>query len=172
MHLRTIEKFFIVLTTLTLHSCSTSSHADEHTGHCLASEEVYFSCLMSNGKILSLCGSANELSYKYGRPDNIELIFPSNPEHSTSHFSYNNFSRYGVDYFRVSFINDSYHYTIYRDIDNELNPKLQAGIIVKNNSLTHKKELNLPCSANVSDNLNKIPPLLKCDKENALGCAN
>jgi hypothetical protein len=172
MRLRAIENLFIVLTMLTLNSCITLSFADEHIGHCLANEEIYFSCLMKNGKTLSLCGSANELSYKYGKPGQLELVFPSNTEHSMDHFSYNNFSRYGVDYFRVSFTNEPYQYTIYRDIDNELNPKSQAGIIIKNKSPTDEKEYNLSCSFNASDNLNKLPPLLKCDKENALGCAN
>jgi len=87
-------------------------------------------------------------------------------------FKYNNYSRYGVDYYRVSFSNGQYNYRIYRDIDNELTSKMQAGIVIENSSSTDKREIDLPCTERVSDKLNKLSEFLECDQESALGCAD
>lgn len=173
MHLKATENFWIIFAaTLFLSGCSTPGLADEITSHCLSNEEVYFTCLMKNGKTLSLCGSAKALSYRYGKAGNLELIFPSAAPQSIKQFKYNNYLRYGVDYYRVSFLSGQYYYRIYRDIDSELTPQIQAGIIVESKSSINKKEFNLSCVDSINDNLSKLSEFLECDEENALGCTD
>lgn len=171
MRLKVVERFWIVYTLL-IGACSTPGLADEIKDHCLPGEEVYFSCLMKNEKTLSLCGSKKVLSYRYGHANNLELVFPDAAPLSMTRFKYNNYFRYGIDYYRVSFLNGQYNYHIYRDIDNELTPKMQAGILVENSSSIDKREIDLPCTERVSDNLNKLSEFLECDQESALGCAD
>lgn len=171
MRLNVVERFWVVYTLL-LGACSSPGFADEIKDHCLPGEEVYFSCLMKNEKILSLCGSKKVLSYRYGHAGNLDFVFPDAAPHSLTRFKYNNYSRYGVDYYRVSFLNGQYNYHIYRDIDNELTPKMQAGVVVENSSSLDKKEFDFPCTERVSDNLNKLSEFLECDQESALGCAD
>jgi hypothetical protein len=177
MHLIATKKYgFFFTVTLLLSGCTSAGLANEVPSHCLSSEEVYFSCLMKNGKILSLCGDSNNqnksIAYRYGNINNLELIFPAGTSESEKQFKYNNYFRYGVDYYRVGFLSGQYYYQIYRDIDNEETPKLRAGIIVESISDINKKEFNLPCAGSVEDNLGELSDFLECDKESALGCAD
>lgn len=166
--------FFV--TTLLLITIPATGFTKETPSLCLLDEEVYFSCLMKNGKILSLCGNSSNpteaIQYRYGKKNNLELTFPNDMLNSREKFTYNSYFRYSADYFRVSFLSDQYYYRIYRDIDSESSPELKAGVIVEIKSNTNKKEFNLPCTSNIKENLSKLPSFLECDKESALGCAN
>ncbi len=50
---------------------------------CTAEEDVYFSCPLPGNKIVSVCASNNEapgsgyVQYRYGTPDNMELLYPN-----------------------------------------------------------------------------------------------
>jgi hypothetical protein len=46
-------------------------------GHCTAAESVYFSCPTSGTKVLSLCGSADRVQYRFGPLGAPELSFPA-----------------------------------------------------------------------------------------------
>lgn len=177
MHSTATKKRLASITiTLFISGCTSLGLANEPPSHCLPNEKIYFSCIINNGKILSLCGenenSTKALSYRYGKKDNLELVFPSSTQQSAKQFKYNNYFRYGTDYYRVSFLSGQYYYRIYRDIDSELTPKVQAGIIVENKADTNRKEFNLSCTDNISDNLNMLSEFLECDPESALGCSN
>lgn len=171
----TKSRVFIFATMLLLGTTPATGLTKEAPSHCLLDEEVYFSCLMQNGKILSLCGSygtpTGSIQYRYGKENNLELIFPGDMSDSGNKFKYNSYFRYGADYFRVSFLSGQYYYRIYRDIDTESKPELKAGVTVESKTEINKKEFNLPCTSNMEDNLSKLPSILECDKESALGCA-
>lgn len=49
-------------------------------GHCHAREHVRFSCSVGGGKVVSLCDSADGLSYRFGRVKQIELQLPAEGE--------------------------------------------------------------------------------------------
>ena len=154
------------------------SLASETLNHCSPGEKIYFSCQTKNGKIISLCGesadaSNTSLSYAFGRKQKVELIYPSPTTNgSVANFKYNNYFRYGVDYYRVSFINGKYKYSIYRDIDEEATPSFQAGVIVEDIRKKNSKEFKIACETNITENLKELSKILACDHESALGCAH
>lgn len=46
------------------------------TGHCTGAETAYFSCPTSPTKVLSLCGGAGQVQYRFGPVGTPELVFP------------------------------------------------------------------------------------------------
>lgn len=56
--------------------------AEKNPTLCASGEDVYFSCSLLGGKVVSVCASGNNdprsgyVQYRYGLIDNIELIYP------------------------------------------------------------------------------------------------
>lgn len=144
--------------------------------HCLTQEQVFFSCIASNKKIISLCGRNSKeekyLFYRFGRANKIELEFPKKAVRSLERFSYNHYFRYGVDYYRVAFSNDGYDYSVFRSLDATINSEAIAGVLVGVGKAGEKGEVAIQCAESIVDNLNDLSGFITCNRESALGCAN
>lgn len=90
--------------------------------HCTADEEVVFSCrLQKSAKVVSLCASKDllakpengRLTYRFGKPGAVELVFPKQVAGSTQQFLFFHFFRPGLDETEVSFINSGFSYSLY-----------------------------------------------------------
>jgi hypothetical protein len=72
----------VSLFVLALFFCG-SIYADTEVTNCKGNEDIYFSCPLANGKTVSICAKNNTdptkgyVQYRYGRPDAIELEYPS-----------------------------------------------------------------------------------------------
>lgn len=83
---------------------------------CTEKEVILFSC-QTKSRSMSLCGSTDFMQYRYGRPNNIEIIYPKahkRPDKAFSrHFvSWDNGSAELV----VSFKYGKYLYSVYADL--------------------------------------------------------
>lgn len=143
---------------------------------CPDGEKVYFSCKTARSKLISLCaaevnGSTSSLTYFFGSIDNPELTQAALSENNFEPFRFNHYFRYGVDYFRVSFIRGGYRYEIYKDYDMEETPAERSGIIVSSMK-DAGGEVDIECRGEEFGSLSPLSSMLKCDKDNALGCGN
>lgn len=143
---------------------------------CPDGEKVYFSCKTARSKLISLCAtevnsSVSSITYFFGSIDNPELTQASSSKNNFDPFKFNHYFRYGIDYFRVSFVRGGYKYEIYRDYDIEEMPTQRYGIIVS--SLRNPgRDIEIKCHGEVTESLSRLSSVLRCDKDSALGCAN
>lgn len=85
---------------------------------CGASEQIYFSCPFSDEKIVSICASGNAspstgyVQYRYGTPDNIEMIFPQEKIPPRKKLFIVNASEGSVSKDIIKFKNGSYTYLV------------------------------------------------------------
>jgi hypothetical protein len=144
-------------------------------GHCAHGEATFFTCTVSNGKTLSICGSTPAprgwLQYRFGALDNIEFAFPE--DRNYTHFSYNQ-SNYVFGFgFELSFENAGFEYRVWDQsgaaVHNGHAPSGAGIIIGKNNEHIG----NFECSSQVKYSLpfNDLSYVLKkhaiecgCDK--------
>jgi hypothetical protein len=86
----------------------------EPVGHCAADEYAFFSCTVTDGKTLSICGSEPSdqgwLQYRFGAPANVELAFPDDRKYSRFFFEKTRHSR--SDSVSVGFVNGAYQFTV------------------------------------------------------------
>lgn len=160
-----MNKFFIILFAF----ISTTTQASNVL--CLSNELTYFSCTMTNNKILSLCGIShlkeNQVTYKFGTANKIEFIYP-NYLNANNLLTYNHYMRYQTDYYRVKFSNNEYLYEIFKNYNGEEANNVRVGIIITKENT--QKEYRHNCKTINVDNLNQLSSILLCDKDNALGC--
>lgn len=112
---------------------------------CLAGEAAVFACQVGDGKLVSLCASADlgehagTLTYRFGRPDRLELTFPETPAHPKAHFRRGSIVSAGGGGDFVSFSRDAHTYTLWADTG----PSGEhAGVAVLKDGQT---VANLPC---------------------------
>lgn len=165
--------FSLFLTTFNTLAYSTSF--SETATPCPNGEEVYFSCETDKSKSVSLCGVRMDdeilsLTYYFGGVINPKLVQTASSANDFEPFRFNHYFRYGVDYFRVSFIENGNRYEVYRDYELEGDPAEQSGIIVAPLD-EPDKEINIKCHGKIIAHLSPLSSILKCDKDNALGCA-
>jgi hypothetical protein len=106
---------------------------------CLSNEKLVFGFQAVNKKILSICLAKDEsyLVYRYGKPDNVELEFPTKFEDSWSQFVYSFYMRgggpknAGMDLNYLRFINNEYQYTIFDEYYSE-DDSQKSGIWIEN----------------------------------------
>ena len=156
------------------HSAYGESHLATEAA-CPDGEKIYFSCKTKRSKLISLCamevnGRTSSLTYFFGGIDNPELTQTASSENNFEPFRFNHYFRSGVNYFRVSFVRSGYRYEIYKDYDMEETPAERSGIIVSSMK-DESKEVDIECNREASGNLSPLSLILKCDKDNALGCA-
>lgn len=98
------------------------------SSHCAADEEVVFSCrLQKSAKVVSLCASKNflaapktgRLTYRFGRPGAVELVFPKQTAGSSEQFLLFHYFRPDLDTTEVSFVNNDFSYAIYKHFEAE-----------------------------------------------------
>lgn len=116
-----------------------------------------------------MCLENGALQYRFGTTQHLELLYPK-IFNTKSNFSYNHYSRYKVDYLRISFINDNYKYSIYRNVDENISDEPELGVTIVKADSSDTTEKNVACAVVVQDKLNSLIEILPCDKEEALGC--
>ncbi|WP_240997897.1 hypothetical protein [Pseudomonas viridiflava] len=101
--------------------CTPWVQADEEkteTTLCSIGEKIYFSCPFSDEKIVSICASGNTspstgyVQYRYGTPDNIEMIFPQEKIPPRKKLFIVNASEGSVSKDIIKFKNGSYTYLV------------------------------------------------------------
>ncbi|WP_143505415.1 hypothetical protein [Pseudomonas sp. ICMP 460] len=113
------------LTAITCFFCSmlciswVQAHDDEiEKTLCSANEKIYFSCTFSDEKIVSICASGNSdpssgyVQYRYGTPNNIEMMFPQKQLPPMKRFFVVNASEGSVNKDIIKFKNGSYTYLV------------------------------------------------------------
>lgn len=85
---------------------------------CKSQEDVYFSCPLNGGKIVSVCAFKNDrpssgyVQYRYGAPEKIELIYPQKENSPKGRFFIVNASEGSVSKDIIKFKNGKYTYII------------------------------------------------------------
>ncbi|WP_050585941.1 hypothetical protein [Pseudomonas syringae] len=85
---------------------------------CTAEEDVYFSCPLPGNKIVSVCASNNEtpssgyVQYRYGTPDNMELLYPNKKAPPAGKFFLVDASEGSVNKSIIKFKNGRYTYLL------------------------------------------------------------
>lgn len=76
--------FFAFLSQIALSSMAIASPPSSRVSLCEKGEATFFSCVLENKKIVSLCGDSDNLSstkngyvqYRFGSPSNMEMMYP------------------------------------------------------------------------------------------------
>lgn len=162
---------------------------DQSFSLCERDEEIYFSCLTSNEKKISLCADRPEnegsnLTYRFGRGGNVELEHSASlePGHSSSPsgggFLKNRYFRARVDYTEVAFNSNDHEYRVFRRFSDEsvdqqasIAPSRDFGVEVSVASSGEGLAV-ISCSKVHVDKLIELSNLLACDDSSALGCAD
>ncbi|EOX6880756.1 hypothetical protein ACPU88_000938 [Providencia stuartii] len=128
-----------------------------------SNNKILFQCATENGSInLALVGENLKLTMKNN--DSI-FIEQSSKLLESKGFSYNYYSRYNTEYYRVTYSNNNMGYAIYKNYeDGQYNSGLQV------TDLSVNKEYNFDCNKIKVDKLDELFNILDCDKESALGC--
>ncbi|WP_426206526.1 hypothetical protein [Pseudomonas sp. TWP3-1] len=85
---------------------------------CNAQEDIYFSCPLSGGKIVSVCALGNTnpnsgyVQYRYGVPEKIELVYPQSKIPPKGRFYVVNASEGSVSLNIIKFYNGKYTYLV------------------------------------------------------------
>lgn len=115
---------------------------------CLKNESLLFGFpVKDSGKLLSLCAATDQdsLTYRFGKPDQVELEFPAEQKNSWQQFEYSYLLRGGgdndgLDLNSLTFTNGSYTYEIY-DEYNAKERQSSVGIRVTDSSTKKVTEL-------------------------------
>ncbi len=129
--------------------------------HCRPPEQIVFSCqLDQSAKVVSICRNETHLSYRYGRLDQIELAYPSEPDQFDRAFQYHRYTRPQVTYLRLCFKRESYRYVIGSDFDHG---EQWAGLEVLRDG---ERLLRRPCQGPIMDHLMSLEALFPEALEN------
>ncbi|WP_092297833.1 hypothetical protein [Pseudomonas sp. NFIX28] len=85
---------------------------------CESYEDIYFSCPLPGGKIVSVCASGNDkpssgyVQYRYGAPEKIELFYPRSKLPPEGRFYVVNASEGSVNLDIIKFYNGKYTYLV------------------------------------------------------------
>lgn len=133
---------------------SAVAHADEPT-LCRDSEKTYFSC-SSDIKVISVCLSerfdpdSGKLTYRFGRPDRIELEYSSSYNELNSKFNFGFFSYAKGSTSELSFKIGEYTYTVHRD-SHVFRPNTAGVVVERDNKVAAYKKCDNPSFKNEYD---------------------
>jgi hypothetical protein len=102
---------------------------------CTADEPVVFACHVGS-KLVSLCrasGDRGMLSYRFGRPDGVELSYPEPGRQASAAFTVKSTPLVGGGETTVAFQRGAYTYTVYSRVaraDDGKTPEFEDGVIV------------------------------------------
>lgn len=132
-------------------------------GLCAKGETVYFACPINSKKQISLCGSLPQnLQYRFGKPERVELRFPQNAQEGPQALRLAHYSRYQTDRVEVSFQNGGVDYALFDYLEDA---QRRAGVRV---TTPDGKERELLCNGSITGRLGALKPSLACDSDNAL----
>ena len=142
---------------------------------CTADEQTLFSCRLQRkgqsgknaGKLVSVCGapdlaSANAfLSYRIGRPGQLELVYPATRTGSLQAFTRWHYDRYQTDYWELYFSQGGYDYTVF---SHYADGSRRHGVSVARQG---KDELltELACAPPVTQQLQKLDAYVACQPD-------
>ena len=96
---------------------------------CDTGERVLFSAsVKGSNKLVSICSSRQVdkrqgyLQYRFGRPGQVELEFPSSRQDTQKAFAYTRYTRPLVTLLTVKFTTNGYSYSIHQDYNSEIRP--------------------------------------------------
>ncbi|MBB3262122.1 hypothetical protein F4827_007002 [Paraburkholderia bannensis] len=149
-------------------SAAVCNSVDAAPSLCKPAESVVFSCLTKTSKIISLCldERRNEISYRYGRKDSIEISHTAE-ENSKNGFFYNHYTRPSVEYSRIGFVTSGYEYSVFRNYDATEAASPRYGVAVSKDG---DEKAQVACGSQVVDHMSRMISKLKCDESSALGC--
>jgi hypothetical protein len=102
---------------------------------CAADEPVVFACHVGS-KLVSLCrptGDRGMLSYRFGRPDGLELSYPEPGRQASAAFTVKSVPLIGGGETTVAFQRGAYTYTVYSRVargEDGTTPQFEDGVIV------------------------------------------
>jgi hypothetical protein len=102
---------------------------------CAAGEPVVFACHVGS-KLVSLCRPAENrgmLSYRFGRPDGLELSYPEPGRQASAAFTVKSVPLIGGGETTVAFQRGAYTYTVYSRVargEDGTTPEFEDGVIV------------------------------------------
>jgi hypothetical protein len=114
--------FYLVLSLLVV--CQVA-HAEESL--CTGNETIVFSCHVGR-KVISLCrpsGSPRKLTYRYGVPGRLELIYPGGGPQATGTFYTSSSPLFGGGVTTLAFTHADYEYRIYSKVSRADNGERQ-----------------------------------------------
>lgn len=85
---------------------------------CEPDEDIYFSCPLPGGKVVSVCASGNDdpssgyVQYRYGAPEKIELVYPKSKLPPEGRFYLVDASEGSVNLDIIKFYNGKYTYRV------------------------------------------------------------
>lgn len=142
--------FAISIVTILMYMASWQVMADEpDISLCAEDEDIYFSCSLSGGKIVSVCASGNTepsagyVQYRYGTPDRIEINYPEKMLPPRQHFFFVNASEGSVNKDIIKFKNGSYTYIVAQSTVSSLS-------VLNNKKVVFRKSCNEGSNAFVS----------------------
>ncbi len=147
-----------------------TSPASGAADQCRRGERVVFSCAVANARVVSVCRSDaarpadNTLSYRFGRPGQPELVFPSTARDSLQQFRFAHYFRYQVDRAELSFATDAARYTVYDYFEGDQKPSTSRGVRVE----VDGRERDLRCVGPVVSRLVELTDVVPCDADSAL----
>lgn len=133
-----------------------------------------FQCEVSNGKNVALCadydqlGELASLQYRFGKTNNLELVYPTTTGSSIEHFRFNHYFRSGVEYVKVSFLSGFFKYGLFKNSDENEAENSNSGIEVIDER-DRTSEIQILCRKVFEDTLQTLSSL-SCDEDDALGC--
>lgn len=133
---------------------------------CTSSEEVYFSCQVANGKVVSLCGGLSEtdstqswLQYRFGQPQRIELAYPARREGSLMQFTGESRWGAGVRLHTVEFKNHGARYLIENSYSS-LTEESFLGVRVTPSHSQQAVDLHCRLNGSITDRFESLAALL------------
>jgi hypothetical protein len=136
-------------------------------GQCLAKETTYFSCDTARHKAISLCGATpSALQYRYGKPSQVELVFPDKPSDGINQLRYAHYARFQTDRSEVTFSRGGVDYAVF---DYTEQGKRSAGVHV---TMADGTEHEVLCTGPIEGHLSTLGKTLRCDADNALNGGN
>lgn len=139
-----------------------------------SSSAIRFSCTDDRGKRISLQERGPS---GIGQPS-IELAYEGDPSGSafkgpgvviSSPLRFNHYYRFQTEYLEIAAVQDGVEYRVYRHFEGDFGEgDFSYGMVIT--GIGESTEHRIECSGAVVDHLSNLPPLLECDRENALGC--
>ena len=115
---RFFRVFFAVFIFVSFVPSAFSEEEVEDITLCSVQEDIYFSCPLPGGKIVSICALGNNspnsgyVQYRYGVPEKTELLYPQSKDPPKGRFYVVNASEGGVSLNIIKFYNGKYTYLV------------------------------------------------------------
>ncbi|QCO67891.1 hypothetical protein E5843_09180 [Luteimonas yindakuii] len=144
---------------------------------CPQFETLYFSCETSSGGHVSICGrnkdSLLDLTYRHNEGGRITLEHHWNSAAGPDgRFTQNAYHRYRTEYNEIGFALLDKEYKIFSHYAAEDGPEMVSRGVRIQDVESGEEIRSLQCMDTQVDEIRKLIPILECDPDSALGCAD